>query len=320
MNGNWESIWAKIFAMFIVMGAGWVARRRNWFSDHAASASGRFVMDVAFPALTFRQMLATVNGATLKGSIPLFLISIGVLAFAHAGGYFMARALRAPAKPTQTFLSGTPNWLFLPLALVPAVAGDAGVRVVLLFNIPAQVFIWTVCVWVLRGGFRGAHSFHHLLANPGLIATLLGIILAVRAPHLAASSAWGWSATLSALDMLGQLTVPLSLVVTGAQLGGIRLAGAWNRALGGVLAARLLILPLLTTFLLRWVPLDSNTRIVVALIASMPVAVSCALFVERFGGDRDLTARAVAVSTLLSLLTLPLQLQFILFWSGANGS
>lgn len=52
--------------------------------------------------------------------------------------------------------------------------------------------------------------------------------------------------------------------------------------------------------------LSPEAALIGLLIASMPVAVSCGLFAERFEGDVPLAARAVFYSTLAALVTVPL--------------
>jgi predicted permease len=52
--------------------------------------------------------------------------------------------------------------------------------------------------------------------------------------------------------------------------------------------------------------LDELTRLVTVLVFAMPVAVSCVIFVERYGGDRDLASQGFLYSTLASLLSVPL--------------
>jgi len=47
------------------------------------------------------------------------------------------------------------------------------------------------------------------------------------------------------------------------------------------------------------------TRMVVVLVAAMPVAIVCSVMAERFGGDATLAAQGVFLSTLLSILTVP---------------
>jgi predicted permease len=62
---------------------------------------------------------------------------------------------------------------------------------------------------------------------------------------------------------------------------------------------------------LGWVALQAGvqlpevTRMVGYLIATMPVAISCSVMAERYGGDVPLAAQGIFYSTLFSLLTVP---------------
>ena len=165
----------------------------------------------------------------------------------------------------------------------------------------------------MAGPLRG------LVANPGLIATFGGAALALGIPGLhgaelfsPGSPPWRLLAgvLLQAVNMVGSLTVPLSMLITGAQLGALKVRGGALGPLAGTLLARLLVSPLAVIGLglfaqrLGFRP-PSSTRLVIYLIASMPVAVNCSIFTERFGGDGALAARAIFYSTLLSAATSP---------------
>jgi predicted permease len=116
---------------------------------------------------------------------------------------------------------------------------------------------------------------------------------------------------LDAIPMLGSLTIPLSLLAIGTQLGAIPLSlRQLPVSLGAVVLARLLVAPLVTIGGLRLLvglgyPLPAVTRMVVVLLASMPVAIVCSVMAERYGGDARLAAQGVFLSTLFSLLTVP---------------
>jgi len=77
-----------------------------------------------------------------------------------------------------------------------------------------------------------------------------------------------------------------------------------------VLLGRLLLAPLLTlagialAMKLGW-QIPETIRMVTILIAAMPVAISCSVMAERFGGDVGLSAQAIFYSTLFSLATVP---------------
>ncbi len=310
----------KIAGMFLVILAGWLARRRGYLGEEASATLSRVVVDLAFPALVFTQMLRTVDAAVLRQDwllplLPFLLVAIAYLVGMGTAPLFGGRAQRN----TVLFLITSPNWVFLPLPIAEALYGGAGVRVVLLCNVGAQLALWSIGVWILHG--RISQALRNLATNVGLWATAGGIAAALAFPALrdlgslrAAPSAPGWialTAGLDALGMIGSLTIPLSLLAIGAQLGSVPISfRSLSACLWGAVAARLVAAPLATVGLGLLLAragfrLPEVTRMVVVLVAAMPVAIVCSVMAERYGGDGAMAAQGVFLSTLLSLLTVP---------------
>ena len=315
------TVFLKIAVMFLVMLTGWWLRRRGAFTGETTQRLGWLVVDVTFPALVFTQMLQTITAATLWASLWLPLAALGVMGVATAVGWAGARLVRARAeRPTFAFLVATPNWIYLPLPIMLALFGAEGVRAVLLFNVGAQIFLWTAGVALIRGRLDRA-ELRQLLLNPGLLATVAGVALALlypgagnletAQPGAAPAAALAGATVVQALALVGSLTIPLSLLVTGAQLGDLRLDDPGHRGLlAGVVALRLVAAPAAVLVLLRLAALLGWTapeaaRHAIFLIAAMPVALNCSMFAERFGGDTRLSAPAIFLSTLASLITVP---------------
>ena len=113
------------------------------------------------------------------------------------------------------------------------------------------------------------------------------------------------------MAMVGSMTIPVSLLAIGAQLGDLKLhVHRPSRTLWGVLFARLVVGPAITG-LVGWAVLNAGMtlpevpRMIGYLIATMPVAISCSMFTERFGGDVSLSAQGILYSTFFGLLTVP---------------
>jgi malate permease and related proteins len=302
---------------------GWAVRRRGYLAAETTRVLSLFVVDVALPALVFTQMLRTVTLSSLREGwfAPLL---IGVLfVIAYVAGLLLAPVFSGREQQnTFVFLAAIPNWIFLPLPIVETMYGDAGVRALLLDNVGAQLMLWTFGVWILHGGVTARVACRNIATNPGLIATAAGIIVVLLVPS---SRDWetaaiiskspvqiGASAVVQALAMVGSMTIPVSLLAIGAQLGNLELhVHRPSRALWGVVCARLILGPLLTA-LVGWLVLKAGVslpdvpRMVGYLIATMPVAISCSMFTERFGGDVSLGAQGIFYSTFFSLATVPL--------------
>ena len=118
-------------------------------------------------------------------------------------------------------------------------------------------------------------------------------------------------ALVQALAMVGSLTIPLSLLAIGAQFGELTIAvHRFPKVLWGVLLSRLLFAPLATVaigfaLMKMGFVIPEETRMIIYLIATMPVAISCSVMAERFHGDVTLAAEGIFYSTFFSLLTVP---------------
>jgi hypothetical protein len=265
-------------------------------------------------------MLRTVDAAALRdGWIGPLLCGL-LIVVAYFVGLLVAPVFSGKAqRNTFIFLVAVPNWVFLPLPIVQALYGDTGVRTVLLCNAGAQVVLWSFGVWILHGTIRQAMK--NLLTNIGLWATAAGILAALLFPaahdletvNPAAAPAGMMlpGALVQALAMIGSLTIPMSLLAIGAQLGELTIAvHRFPKVLWGVLLSRLLFAPLATVAIgfasmKMGFSIPEETRMIIYLIAVMPVAISCSVMAERFHGDVTLSAEGIFYSTFFSLLTVP---------------
>jgi hypothetical protein len=309
----------RIAGMFLVILVGFRARRRGVLSAEATGALGRLVVDVGLPALILSQMVATVDLETLRVGwpVPLVAVATGLVAW---GVGVVTSWLLAPgaSRPTYVFCVATPNWVYLPLPVAASLFGETGRLCVLLYNVGGMVMLWTLGLWTLRGGRLEWSGLKDLARNPGLLATVGGVALALAFPGLRALPGRpdlggveaGVVAVLQALDLVGSLTVPLSLVLIGSQLGAWDLWRGGTRTLWGMVVSRLVLAPGCVMALgwvartLGWSAPDA-WRLTIYLVVAMPVAVNCGVFAERFGGDVALASRGIFLSTLLSMATAP---------------
>jgi len=308
--------------MFLVMAAGWFARWRGYLTDAVGQVMGRMLVDLIFPALVVTQMLKTINPQVMRERWYIPLLGVGIMVVAEIVALAVIPFFSGKTKKnTAIFLTAMPNWIYLPLPIVLGLFGDAGVRDILLYNVGFQLALWTIGIWTLRSSAPDIKSFRALALNPGLLATVAGIFMALFCPASGAIdsikpsgifSMWLPAlAVFQALDMLGSLTIPLSLLITGIQLGGLNLSDHIpSRNLVGVLVSRLIFAPLATVLIVQFLDriglnIGEVPRMTGYLISAMPVAISCSIVAERFSGDAALAAKSIFYSTLLSVVTVP---------------
>lgn len=297
-------------AVLALVAVGWLARRHGLVSGDGARSMGRFVADVAFPALCFKGLAGIAPQALLAGWIVpvLGFVTLGVAAVV-GGGLAPLVCAEPRSRSTFAFSVAMCNWIFFPLPIAEALYGEAGVRIVILNNAGAQVFLWTIGVWMIGRGERRASVLKSALLNPGLLATVLGLAVALTFPAGARLPVLA-----DAVGMLAAITVPLAAVTIGAQLGERPEAGAPRvptRSILGLAATRLVVAPAVVVVgllvLARLVPatVPRTTFAVEALIAAMPVSLTTGALVEKARGDVALSSRGIVVTSVLSIFTVP---------------
>ena len=96
------------------------------------------------------------------------------------------------------------------------------------------------------------------------------------------------------------------MVVIGAQMAAADLPATFrNTRLYTSAVLRLVVAPILTILLLLPFKLEAVSFVSVVILAGVPTAGVTAMFAEQFDRDKDGAAQVVTLSTLLSILTLP---------------
>ena len=157
----------KITAMFLVIVAGWLARRRGFLAAEVhghlePAGGGRRVSRAGVHA----DAADCGSGGTARRLVQAPLLCGLLIFIAYFAGLLLAPVFSGKAqRNTFIFLTAIPNWIFLPLPIVQALYGDTGVRTVLLCNVGAQLVLWSFGVWILHGAMRQAAK--NLYTNMG---------------------------------------------------------------------------------------------------------------------------------------------------------
>ena len=187
---------------------------------------------------------------------------------------------------------------FMGIPLVSAVLGSSNVIFAVLGIAVFNLVIFTHGAMAMGG--RKAVSAKNIATNVVLIALVVGIILMllrIRLPE----------PLYNALNFMGNLNTPLSMLVIGAQLSRAELSRIFTRPLFYAAGAvKQILVPVITAFILLPFHLDKQFYIAIVILFATPVAGFTSIFAERYGRNVGYAAQLVSLSTLLSVITLPL--------------
>ncbi|MCF6444809.1 AEC family transporter [Nereida sp. MMG025] len=255
----------------------------------------RLAMTISVPCLIFVALMETqIPPAALTALSLASVLAYGAVTLLV---WILVVALKLNK---QTFMAplimGNTGNLGLPLALFAF--GDVGLGyAVVVFAIMA-IYSFTIGIYMVSGGGSPAKMFK----EPVVAATLLGALFLWQ----------GWQTPTfltNALRLTGDMAIPMMLITLGVAVA--RLTPARLPLAIGLAVAKQVICIGSAAGIGIWLQLEPVALAVLILQVSTPVAVTSYLLAEKYGADAQSVAGLVVVSTVLSLITIPLTLAFL---------
>ena len=239
------------------------------------------------------------------GTIMLLLWVTYLLTYLISGIIVRVLPIDKGKAPQLELLMSSVNTLFITLPVVETIYGAKGAFIVALGCIPFNVIIYTYGIARLRGSASGGFRLKDILSTPLLatIAATLLFLLRVPVP----------SAVRGILSAISSATVPLSMLLVGSSLGGIKLSKALrDKSILLLTAERFLLAPLVTYFLMLLICKDPMLRNIMVITAATPSAIIVTALSLQSGRDGEYPSEGILLTTLLSMITLPLTVYLIL--------
>jgi predicted permease len=227
----------------------------------------------------------------------------------------VARLLPLDDKQRRTFAfaAGIYNYSYIPVPLVQKFFSRETMGMLFTYNLGVEIAFWTAGIFILTHHSVRSSGWKRLLNGP-VIAIIVSLILNFCHAH-----EWLPSFFLTSVHMVGQSSVPLSLILTGATLADLLLQNHAHTpgitAIGGC-GVRLLILPVLFLLIARFLPCSVELKRVIVVQAAMPAAMFPIILAKHYGGDPDTAMQIVLSTTLAGLLTIPLWIQWGMRFAG----
>ena len=183
------------------------------------------------------------------------------------------------------------------LPVVSLVFGPMGVFLASMYLIPPRILQWTVGLGLFIKPQKGGWV-RNVLLNPMVVVVYIGFVL--MAFNWQIPGVFG-----TAIENIGAITGPLSMILIGATLSDINFRMLLDKAVWLISFLRLIAFPALFVLILKLLGADTMTMNIGVILLAMPVASNTAAISERYGGDHVFASVCVSVSTLLSVITVP---------------
>lgn len=287
----------QVVAMFLMMVIGAVLYRGQLVDNAGSKQLSNVALYVATPAVILQSLATTFDAAKMVAGAACMALSF-IFTLVSAGVarlYFRDRQRAAQLGITIS------NMGFMGIPLVQSVLGEEYVFYISACMAGQVPLIWSYGIWLISQD-TSKISLKKIATNPSIVAVVVGIVLFCCSIDLTGVI------KVTAQDM-GNLNTGLAMLVMGIYLVQTDLRSlVRDRNLYAACALRLLAVPAIVIAVMVLLPLDPIVKLVVVIALSTPCGTVSAMFPQMFGGDYRFGAGLVSVSTLLSLVLMPLVL------------
>jgi len=294
----------QVIVLFIIMAVGFYAKKKKFLNIASDKGLSELLLNITLPFMIITSFNIKYEIEMANNAQKILLYSFLI----HISLVFISKALffKFPKNKQQVFRFITifSNVGFMGYPVLESIYGGVGVFYAAIFNIPFNILVWTVGVMLFTGE-KDFKSMRKALANPALIAVIIGIVLFVTSIRLPIPIE-------SSLKIVGSTTTPISMIIVGSMLGEMKFKDAFsNISVYYAAIVRLFIVPIIIYVVLKLLKVDELLINICVILEAMPAAVMAAIIAEKYDGDNLLASQCVFITTIVSGISIPIIIFFL---------
>ena len=293
-----------VLPAFLIFGAGFIGQKLLKLDIKSISTMSLYLM---LPFLTFDTFYSNeLNVEYFYMFLFTFLLALIMMTLTVLFGFF----IKADKTQMSAMLLGTifPNSGNYGAPVAMFAFGAIGFQYAVIFMVIHAFLMNTIGIFIASYGSEKTTSIKDSLMRvikmPVLYGFLFGVLFQLLHIELPSTIQDG-------ISLVGSASIPTVMLILGMQLAEIKPQKFELKYVNTVTIFRMLISPLLAVVLVNFMPVNDMIKNVYILLAAMPIAANTTLLAVQFNVKPDLTSFTTLVTTLLSLVTIPLTLLFI---------
>lgn len=290
--------------LFLLVAAGIILRKKGILRENAKSVLTDLVIYLILPCNIISSFFIEFNMGILKGFAVILviasLIQFGCLLFANT--FYN----REPDRRKKVLQYGTvcSNAGFMGNPIAEGVYGGEGLMYASVFLIPQRIVMWSAGVSYFTESPDRKTVIRKVVTHPCIVAVYIGMffmITQLRLPVFLENT----------VRNVGGCTTTVSMVLIGTILAEVNPRTVFDRGIIKYTVIRLFLIPLLVLAGCRLFSVDPLLSGVSVLLTGMPAGSTTAILAAKYDGDYIFATKCVVVTTLLSLITIPLWCMFL---------
>lgn len=295
----------SVFLLFALIFLGFFIGKRQIIRQDCTPDLSNFILKVTMPVTVFCSIVDQQGSGMFASCAAILAAAVFLHAAMGLVGLAVVKVLPIPdeEKGVWIYTCMLSNNGFMGLPLTLSIYGSRGMFLMALCNVVTNFLIFSVGIKLLTWKYpvKERISVKKMFLNNINIAVVIGFVFYfanIPVPEVAGQL----------LDYVSNITSGLSMIVVGLSLSRMPFCAVFEDKKMFLLAAlRLLILPLAVVGVLNVLPvkLDETIKSVLILTAALPASSAQSMIAEQYGTNTSAAGRAVFITTLFSVATVP---------------
>ncbi|NLO81645.1 MAG: AEC family transporter [Clostridiales bacterium] len=294
-----NTIISQVAVLFFIMIFGFFARKNNIISEGMTEKLSDIILQLTQPLLVITSFNFDFSKEMLRNAGLIFLLSLGIHLFSIGVSLLMYSRYPHRTRSVLRYVTVFSNCGYMGFPVLQSIFGNIGIFYGSMYVVPFSILTLSYGIMVFTGK-SDKEAIKKILTHPIIISVGVGMILFLLQLKLPAP-------LYNAAYMVGSMTSPLSMLIVGALLANMPLKEMFKGFpvyFGSIM--RLIVMPALVFMVLKLFTLPEDIMRMSVILTAMPAAVNTAIFAEKYGGNAEMASRAVGISTILSVVTIPL--------------
>ena len=292
----------QVVVLFLLMATGTVAVKTGVLKPENKQALSNLLVYLVVPAMIINSYRMEFSAEILRNLLAAFGMSVLAICIGTVITLVLTARRKDSRAPIFRFATVFSNAAYMGFPLISALFGAEGLLYASAYVTVFNILLWTMGYGMVSGSANARDVARNLLRTPVFYALVAGLAIyffQIPIPRLIAQP----------IELLAGMNTPLSMLITGMLLAASDLKAIvsdlhiWKLA-----AVRMLLIPAvcLGVFaLLGLVHLGMSAQVVL-LLECCPAAAITSVFAVQFHHDESYAAGSVVLTTLLSIVILPL--------------
>lgn len=292
----------KIGVLFIAMIAGFIAKRAKIIDVKNTKALSALLANITNPCLIIASLQVERDNSLLKTAGCVFVMSVLIhTAMSLISGLIFKKVGDRRDRSVYTFGLTYMNCGYMGYPIMQAMFPEHGLFYGVIYVVAFNLFSWSHGVAVMNSSNEKKIEFKKMFLNPCIVCTVVSLVLYIANIRLP-------GVLLEGVDLVGDMTFPLSMIIIGSLLGDQKLTELLKDIkLLGFSVIKLVAVPLAMLAVCMAIKgiISPTVCYVCITMCAAPTAANTAVVSELYGGNSALAAKLVGVTTLFSLISMP---------------